>query len=59
MIVKYCDLCSYLTRESIGGRSILFKCGKNGRRIGSAVGGLTVCPMPGWCEKGLKDGNNG
>lgn len=55
---KYCDLCTDLIRLSIAGRSILFKCGKNGRRIGSAVGGLTVCPMPGWCEKNKKQLND-
>lgn len=49
-IPDYCDLCDSLVRLHVG-KTILFKCGKNGRRIGSAIGCLTVCPTPGWCGK--------
>lgn len=50
-IPEYCDLCGSLIRLHVGSKTILFKCGENGRRIGSAIGCLTVCPTPGWCGK--------
>ncbi len=53
-IPEYCDLCDSLVRLSVASKTILFKCGENGRRIGSAIGCLTVCPTPEWCDKEIK-----